>query len=100
MSLENSINDAGRKVKRKIVGPAIKINTASRPAKPMLMFDRARIPRLTPETAETMNAAVKTAMVPTIKPLPTGPTPRSEEHTSELQSRGQLVCRLLLERKK
>src|SRR5690625_3868173 len=25
---------------------------------------------------------------------------RSEEHTSELQSRGQLVCRLLLERKK
>src|SRR5690625_6660588 len=25
--------------------------------------------------------------------------PRSEEHTSELQSRGQLVCRLLLEKK-
>src|SRR5690625_6885285 len=25
---------------------------------------------------------------------------RSEEHTSELQSRGQLVCRLLLETKK
>src|SRR5690625_6910584 len=24
-------------------------------------------------------------------------TPRSEEHTSELQSRGHLVCRLLLE---
>src|SRR6266508_5013310 len=28
-----------------------------------------------------------------------GPT-RSEEHTSELQSRGHLVCRLLLEKKK
>src|SRR5690625_6760618 len=27
-------------------------------------------------------------------------TVRSEEHTSELQSRGQLVCRLLLEKKK
>src|SRR5690625_5855632 len=27
-------------------------------------------------------------------------TIRSEEHTSELQSRGQLVCRLLLEKKK
>src|SRR5690625_7107128 len=27
-------------------------------------------------------------------------TLRSEEHTSELQSRGHLVCRLLLERKK
>src|SRR5690625_6974286 len=29
-----------------------------------------------------------------------GLIPRSEEHTSELQSRGHLVCRLLLEKKK
>src|SRR3712207_7366077 len=29
-----------------------------------------------------------------------GPRPRSEEHTSELQSRQYLVCRLLLEKKK
>src|SRR5699024_11917438 len=29
-----------------------------------------------------------------------GYTPRSEEHTSELQSRFDLVCRLLLEKKK
>src|SRR5690349_23566463 len=28
------------------------------------------------------------------------PWPRSEEHTSELQSRRDLVCRLLLEKKK
>src|SRR5439155_25173416 len=28
------------------------------------------------------------------------PAHRSEEHTSELQSRGHLVCRLLLEKKK
>src|SRR5436309_6057423 len=28
------------------------------------------------------------------------PKPRSEEHTSELQSRENLVCRLLLEKKK
>src|SRR5690625_5894625 len=28
-----------------------------------------------------------------------GPWMRSEEHTSELQSRGHLVCRLLLEKK-
>src|SRR3712207_7850829 len=28
------------------------------------------------------------------------PKPRSEEHTSELQSRQYLVCRLLLEKKK
>src|SRR3712207_9421097 len=31
-------------------------------------------------------------------PVPLGP--RSEEHTSELQSRQYLVCRLLLEKKK
>src|SRR5690625_6611857 len=34
-------------------------------------------------------------------PQRTQPTPgRSEEHTSELQSRGHLVCRPLLEKKK
>src|SRR5207249_11041159 len=32
--------------------------------------------------------------------IPAGPFPRSEEHTSELQSRFDLVCRLLLEKKK
>src|SRR5690625_6365173 len=32
-------------------------------------------------------------------PRPSRPD-RSEEHTSELQSRGHLVCRLLLEKKK
>src|SRR5437660_9693966 len=31
---------------------------------------------------------------------PRSPSARSEEHTSELQSRGHLVCRLLLEKKK
>src|SRR5690625_6758200 len=31
---------------------------------------------------------------------PTSWPKRSEEHTSELQSRGHLVCRLLLEKKK
>src|SRR5215208_7589816 len=31
---------------------------------------------------------------------PDGARRRSEEHTSELQSRGHLVCRLLLEKKK
>src|SRR5437870_9679745 len=32
--------------------------------------------------------------------MPNNSVPRSEEHTSELQSRGHLVCRLLLEKKK
>src|SRR5690625_6170914 len=34
------------------------------------------------------------------KLLHSGDIVRSEEHTSELQSRGHLVCRLLLEKKK
>src|SRR3712207_7891904 len=33
-------------------------------------------------------------------PRPRSPLRRSEEHTSELQSRQYLVCRLLLEKKK
>src|SRR5699024_11452445 len=33
-------------------------------------------------------------------PVTGGTPPRSEEHTSELQSRFDLVCRLLLEKKK
>src|SRR3989475_8847007 len=33
-------------------------------------------------------------------PLPHTPGGRSEEHTSELQSQSNLVCRLLLEKKK
>src|SRR5207302_6254189 len=36
---------------------------------------------------------------PSAPPLPSD-TVRSEEHTSELQSRENLVCRLLLEKKK
>src|SRR5437870_7589644 len=36
---------------------------------------------------------------PRVSQGPAHPT-RSEEHTSELQSRGHLVCRLLLEKKK
>src|SRR5690349_22838487 len=35
-----------------------------------------------------------------LAPASTAPGHRSEEHTSELQSRRDLVCRLLLEKKK
>src|SRR2546430_8250723 len=34
------------------------------------------------------------------EPFVSEPSPRSEEHTSELQSQSNLVCRLLLEKKK
>src|SRR5690625_6648331 len=39
------------------------------------------------------------AVCPMVTPK-TNAVARSEEHTSELQSRGHLVCRLLLEKKK
>src|SRR2546429_2580964 len=44
--------------------------------------------------------AVSTAPTIASVALATGVQPRSEEHTSELQSRLHLVCRLLLEKKK
>src|SRR2546427_7954708 len=40
------------------------------------------------------------AMEYTIVAAATAARPRSEEHTSELQSQSNLVCRLLLEKKK
>src|SRR3989442_11017158 len=53
---------------------------------------RASSPGLGGATSEAFNITVP-------PPPPPGPT-RSEEHTSELQSRPHLVCRLLLEKKK
>src|SRR5690625_6762061 len=41
-----------------------------------------------------------TALTETVTAGKGGINDRSEEHTSELQSRGHLVCRLLLEKKK
>src|SRR5690625_5438610 len=41
-----------------------------------------------------------TLMTKIMRPLFKLPGRRSEEHMSELQSRGHLVCRLLLEKKK
>src|SRR6266496_1193717 len=45
-------------------------------------------------------AHVASSAPPTIARRVEPPRPRSEEHTSELQSRRDLVCRLLLEKKK
>src|SRR5690625_5921460 len=80
-----------------------------------------------PESRRAMQPAIKTIHLPVDQPLPdclemsvginslltslcsflarvlrspSSTVLRSEEHTSELQSRGHLVCRLLLEKKK
>ena len=57
----------------------------------------AEIKRLGTEKASFMVAPQK---IYTCVPRNPGVTKRSEEHTSELQSRRNLVCRLLLEKKK
>src|SRR5690349_24911310 len=54
-------------------------------------------------TKKTPSATSRTRKLPCRRCFPTSSTSkrwRSEEHTSELQSRRDLVCRLLLEKKK
>src|SRR5260370_32546873 len=52
-------------------------------------------------THRSLEGAVGAAVLPFVAvPGPADDRPRSEEHTSELQSHLNLVCRLLLEKKK
>src|SRR5256884_6864894 len=55
-----------------------------------------------PSTRVTSPAPPSTCIPPSLPPttIRSSLSPRSEEHTSELQSRLHLVCRLLLEKKK
>src|SRR5207253_9475903 len=65
---------------------------------PELLVDLgANAARRARQTKESADAAASHAI--RARGLP-GIEHRSEEHTSELQSRGHLVCRLLLEKKK
>src|SRR5258707_9031437 len=64
-----------------------------------------RPPRSTLFPYTTLFRSPRRPRLPPRWPLPQGcrsgfPSRRSEEHTSELQSRQYLVCRLLLEKKK
>src|SRR5690606_42022493 len=61
---------------------------------------RSRRPAAVAETApEAGEAPVAEAPVDALPEEPAAASERSEEHTSELQSRENLVCRLLLEKK-
>ena len=53
-----------------------------------------------PKVREFENALAELAGVSRAVVVNSGSALRSEEHTSELQSRRNLVCRLLLEKKK
>src|SRR3712207_1806923 len=71
---------------RSTVGTATDANAMLR-----ILFSRLGTPHIGPPTAFSFN-------VPTRKASGVMSTERSEEHTSELQSRQYLVCRLLLEK--
>src|SRR5437660_9206836 len=63
---------------------------------PYTTLFRSLAPAPAPVAAAPARAATPTTGQSTRPLVPA----RSEEHTSELQSRGHLVCRLLLEKKK
>src|SRR3712207_7454608 len=50
-------------------------------------------------SSNAVSRTVLSVMVQRLESVPDETLPRSEEHTSELQSRQYLVCRLLLEKK-
>src|SRR5690606_18893496 len=54
----------------------------------------------TPGTDRVAELALDRVAIPLLAVVEPAPAHRSEEHTSELQSRENLVCRLLLEKKK
>src|SRR2546430_3595137 len=59
----------------------------------------SQIPRLKPGELETYHPAKPEGSWPRSRPFRNARAQRSEEHTSELQSQSNLVCRLLLEKK-
>src|SRR5205809_1417700 len=76
---------------------ALRVSTASSALKSGSM----RFWIMIPSTAASMTAAIPCAGVGSAsRSASTSRAIRSEEHTSELQSRLHLVCRLLLEKKK
>src|SRR3712207_9455695 len=58
------------------------------------------LPISTPTSATRSGSISSTSRSRSSRTTSTGTRARSEEHTSELQSRQYLVCRLLLEKKK
>src|SRR5690606_39588515 len=57
-------------------------------------------PTITAGGEATAPAGSRYSRSPSTRPTAASSSSRSEEHTSELQSRENLVCRLLLEKKK
>src|SRR5260370_7152608 len=64
------------------------------------LFRSKRAPRLATVTSTVKTRFRVSALGEMLVTCPTNGVTRSEEHTSELQSHLNLVCRLLLEKKK
>src|SRR5438034_3321003 len=65
-----------------------------------LFRSRAKADGRRPAVAHSRDGVRRHARKRRHSPTPPGGASRSEEHTSELQSHSDLVCRLLLEKKK
>src|SRR3989475_9594135 len=90
------MTDDGRRSK---VRAQTHLHTARHAGREPPLDRRARLGRVLRERAEVEVAVVQ--HVPDHRAqLKLAPAERSEEHTSELQSQSNLVCRLLLEKKK
>src|SRR3712207_7930638 len=75
--------------------------TLFRSAKPPVAAPSTPAPPAPPTPGRTLHAGpVSPPPLPSPPAWPLHTAVRSEEHTSELQSRQYLVCRLLLEKKK
>src|SRR5690606_41447707 len=93
LSLHDALPISARSVCSSAARPA---TTCCSPSATRPLRIRTRSPAPPPPSSPT---ASRTSTTSTARPSPSTP-PRSEEHTSELQSRENLVCRLLLEKKK
>src|SRR2546427_477796 len=92
---EASLLDAARTV-RSISGAAQ--SKRVRANAPKIAQSRSLYPGLDP--IATLDSTAKVELLGKVEKLARAKDPRSEEHTSELQSQSNLVCRLLLEKKK
>src|SRR5690625_6298483 len=77
------------------VASAAVISAANARASPVVVVDSSGAPH--PSTPMCRTGSPLNSLTVAVIACCSG---RSEEHTSELQSRGHLVCRLLLEKKK
>src|SRR2546430_4840391 len=77
-------------------------SVTSKTSCPCVPFSRSRYVLPGTPLGRVLPSHARTIWAPPASPAPAGPGmwKRSEEHTSELQSQSNLVCRLLLEKKK